>query len=140
MVDAVSRFLDAAGFNPLRGATAAQVAAHGGQGLGVISLAVMSDAAVSVAQAYRTWTQHGSPRALLFTGLAGKDSAQLGLTAELGSSAPRLVRPTPGAILEPGEAPYVLAPDLSGEAAVTLTDWLTQAVRRPKAERVIASG
>lgn len=132
LVDTMSRYMESIGFTPLRSTAAADLAAHASRGLGVISLAVIADAPLTIAQAYATWTKYAPARTLLFSGLASKDSAQTGLSNELGPKAPQLVRPVPGVTLQAGEAPYVVAADLAGAAATTLTDWLKAAVAGPR--------
>lgn len=126
MVDQMSKFLEGVGFQPLRTPKPSELGGLQGRALAVISLAVNSEAPLSIAQAYAAGRGCPIVRATLFTGLAARDSAQRGLDAELGTLGLKLVQLAPGLKLGPKDAPYATPSDLSGAPGDALAAWLRQ--------------
>ncbi|MFO0599951.1 MAG: hypothetical protein U0228_31870 [Myxococcaceae bacterium] len=129
VVEAMTGFLKKAQFEVKRVTNAADLDGVAGSRLGVISLAVNAEAALSISEAWKLWqaTCRGEP--VLFSGLAGRESAQLGLEAELGRGAPRLVSPKPGLTLTAQQAPYVTPNELQGSSSGALEELLARLVR-----------
>lgn len=129
VVEAMTSFLRKANFEVKRVTSTTDVDGTAGGRLGVISLAVNAEASLSIADAWKQWQASCRGEPVLFSGLAARESAQLGLDAELGRSAPRLVSARPGLVLRANEALYVTPAELTGPASSHVEAVLVALVR-----------
>jgi hypothetical protein len=98
--------------------------------LGVISLAALSSATVTIKEAYKAFRSVHRDLPVVFSGLGRIESAQLGLQAELGTETPTLVAPFLNAkIVAPTQALYVTKDSLTDDRRQLLSEVARQMLR-----------